>query len=80
MKTRTISLATAVVCLLVIGATLRVAWKMANLHVTFSELVGYAQGHPYARTGFPADWTRGQLTELIGKCFLRVRMYSALRG
>ena len=27
--------------------------KMANLHITFSELVGYAYGSQYARTEFP---------------------------
>ena len=36
--------------------------KMANLHITFSELVGYAYGSQYARTEFPDKWTRGQLT------------------
>src|ERR1039458_10037655 len=36
--------------------------KMANLHIPFSELVGYAYGSQYARTEFPDKWTRGQLT------------------
>src|ERR1017187_1198427 len=36
--------------------------KMANLHIGFSELVGYAYGSQYARTEFPGKWTRGQLT------------------
>jgi uncharacterized protein (TIGR03435 family) len=36
--------------------------KMANLHTTFSDLVGYAYGGQYARTEFPDPWTRGQLT------------------
>jgi uncharacterized protein (TIGR03435 family) len=36
--------------------------KMANLHITFSELVAYAYGNQYARTQFPDKWTHGQLT------------------
>jgi hypothetical protein len=36
--------------------------KMANLHISFSELVGYAYGSQYARTEFPDKWTRGHLT------------------
>ena len=36
--------------------------KLANLHITFSELVGYAYGSQYARTEFPAEWTHGHLT------------------
>lgn len=43
--------------------------KLANLHITFSELVGYAyaktgswEQRQYARTEFPEKWTRGQWT------------------
>jgi uncharacterized protein (TIGR03435 family) len=36
--------------------------KLANLHISFSELVAYAYGGNYARTEFPRQWTRGQLT------------------
>jgi len=36
--------------------------KMANLDISFSELVGYAYGSQYARTEIPDKWTRGQLT------------------
>ncbi len=36
--------------------------KMANLHVSFSELVAYAYGSQYARTEFPKQWTQGRLT------------------
>ena len=43
--------------------------RLANLHISFSELVGYAygrdgsfDGRQYARTEFPDEWTRGRLT------------------
>ncbi len=36
--------------------------RMANLHITFSELVADAYGKDYAHTEFPAEWTHGHWT------------------
>ena len=36
--------------------------KLADLHITFSELVGHAYGKDYAHTEFPEQWTQGHLT------------------
>jgi uncharacterized protein (TIGR03435 family) len=36
--------------------------RLADLHVGFSELVGYAYGKDYTHTEFPEKWTHGQWT------------------
>ena len=36
--------------------------RLANLHITFSELVGYAYDKDYMHTKFPDKWTHGQWT------------------
>lgn len=36
--------------------------RLANLHVSFSELVGYAYGMNETHTEFPEKWTQGQWT------------------
>jgi hypothetical protein len=36
--------------------------RLANLHVSFSELVAYAYDKDYAHTEFPEAWTHGQWT------------------
>lgn len=36
--------------------------KLANLHISFSELVAYAYHKDYAHTEFPDKWINGQLT------------------
>jgi len=36
--------------------------RLANLDISFSEVVGYAYSGQYARTEFPEKWTQGQLT------------------
>jgi hypothetical protein len=36
--------------------------RIANLHISFSELVGFAYSNNYARTDFPDKWTHGQWT------------------
>jgi uncharacterized protein (TIGR03435 family) len=36
--------------------------RMANLGITFAELVADAYGQDYARTEFPAEWTHGHWT------------------
>jgi hypothetical protein len=36
--------------------------RLANLHITFSELVADAYGKDYAHTEFPEEWTQGHWT------------------
>jgi uncharacterized protein (TIGR03435 family) len=36
--------------------------RLANLHITFSELVAVAYGKDYTHTEFPEEWTRGGWT------------------
>ena len=36
--------------------------RLANLHITFSELVADAYGKDYPHTEFPGEWTHGHWT------------------
>ena len=47
------------------GMNMHYGWldgRLANLHITFSELVATAYGQDYTHTEFPEAWTQGQWT------------------
>jgi hypothetical protein len=47
------------------GMNMHYGWldgRLANLHITFSELVATAYGQDYPHTEFPEAWTQGQWT------------------